>query len=96
MLKDGSIICENCGKELEFVYVDGYAFGDKLMEGVLFKVSLSEEGWLCLGLKAAEDSKYMEQFNWSYWKSSCLEYCKTVDFVECPICGEEEVLVEES
>ena len=94
MIQDNKIICDNCGKVLDYVLVNGYGFGDRTMEGVLFKVQLKEDTWICLGV-VEEYKEYMKQFNWKYWKGLCEDYCHGNDFAECPLCGEEEVLVEE-
>ena len=103
MIHEGTIICDNCGADLDYVLVDGYAFGDRTMEGVMFKARLSnmkevdgkrkQTGWTCIGVRE-EDEAYMKQFDWNYWSNLCEEYCERNDLAQCPLCGEEEVLVE--
>ncbi len=93
MIYQGKIICDNCGADLDYVLVDGYAFGDRMMEGVMFRVRLFEDRWICDGVRD-EDKAYMSKFDWKYWKSRCEEYCQANDLAQCPLCGEEEVLVE--
>ena len=93
MIEQGRIICDGCKKELDYVLVNGYPFGDRLMEGVMFKVCLSKNKWICIGVEE-EAKEYIKQFNWKYWKSICESFCNENDLAHCPLCGEEEVLVE--
>jgi hypothetical protein len=93
MIKDDKIICDECGKRLLFVYVDGYAFGDRLLEGVLFKVQFLSDGWKCIGVEK-ESEQYMKQLDWNHWKSECEDYCVNEGMAQCPECGDEEVLIE--
>jgi len=87
------LFCETCNKELDFVYVFGYNFGDRIMEGVSFKVKVVNNKGICIGVHP--DSKpYMIQFNWEYWKKQCEDYCNNLDLAQCPICNDE-VLVED-
>ena len=88
------LFCDNeCNKNLDFVYVHGYYFGDRLMEGVLFKVRVVDGNTECFGLHP-ESEPYMTQFNWDYWKARCEEYCINIDIAQCPYC-KEDVLVED-
>lgn len=91
MRKKGQIICDGCGRKLDYVLVDGYGFGDKMMEGVMFKVRLSDSGWVCEGMKDKDTEAYMEQFNWDYWSERCEEFVAGDDVAECPYCGDQEV-----
>jgi len=93
MIKPAKIFCDNCEKELDFVLIDGYLFGDRLLEGVMFKISLSENGRTCIGVDS-ESEVYMKQLNWKYWKKQCEDFCTEYDLAECPYCGEE-VLIEQ-
>ena len=88
------LFCDNeCNKKLDFVYVHGYDFGDRLMEGVMFKVKVIDGKPECFGLHP-DSEPYMTQFNWDYWKKRCNEYCINLDIAQCPHC-KEDVLVED-
>lgn len=87
-----SLFCDKCNKKLDFVYVDGYFFGDRLMEGVLFKVKMTNDKSDCFGVHS-EAEIYMEQFNWGYWKTQCDDFCFNLDIALCPFC-QDEVCVE--
>jgi len=89
-----SLFCDNkCNKDLNFVYVHGYDFGDRLMEGVMFKVEVVDGKGVCVGLHP-DSEPYMAQFNWEHWKKRCEEHCVNIDIAQCPHCGED-VLVED-
>lgn len=89
-----SLFCDNkCNKDLKFVYVHGYDFGDRLMEDVMFKVEVVDGKGLCTGLHP-DAEPYMIQFNWDYWKKKCEEHCENIDIAICPFCGED-ILVED-
>lgn len=87
------LFCENCDKKLDFVYVDGYSFGDRLMEGILFKVKVVDNKPECIGV-SEDDEPYMTQFNWEHWKKRCEEFCEDLDIATCPNCNYD-VLVED-
>jgi hypothetical protein len=87
------LFCEECNKKLEFVFVHGYDFGDRLMEDVFFKVRVVNGKPECFGLKE-ECKPYMVQFNWEHWKKRCEEFCEDLDIATCPNCNYD-VLVED-
>lgn len=79
-------VCEKCG-DLEFVLMDGYAFGDRLLEGVKFRVS---PGVTKHGLKVVIDpgsADYFSDLNQKKWMREARQYAKKLDFGECPECG---------
>jgi len=94
MIKNGKIICEDCGKELDYVLIDGYSFGDTLLEGVQFKVRLLDGKWEAFGMDK-DSEPYMKGLNWDHWKKECEEFCSHYDIAECPKCGNPGVLIEE-
>ena len=90
MIKDDKVICDGCGKMLDWIYVDGYSFGDRMMEDVRFKVKLANGKFECLEVE--DDAKpYMVQFDWNHWKKECEDFCRRNDIAECPKCGDQEV-----
>jgi hypothetical protein len=85
------LFCEECNKELDFVYVHGYDFGDRVMEGVRFKVRITGAEPDCFGVD--DDSEaYMIQFNWEHWKKRCEEYCENADIAQCPECRDDVII----
>lgn len=88
------LFCDNkCNKALQYVYVNGYDFGDRLMEGVMFKIEVVDGKAICTGVHS-ESEPYMIQFDWEHWKKRCEDFCVNADIAQCPHCGED-VLVED-
>lgn len=54
------------------IAIDGYEFGDRLLEGVKFKARLSEDGKE-LTVFGTSDNNYMEGLNSSMWMKSALK-----------------------
>ena len=82
------LACEKCG-DLDYVLLDGYAFGDRLLEGVKFRVS---PGVTKNGLKVVIDpgsAAYFADLNQEKWLREARQYAKGMDFGECPKCGED-------
>lgn len=79
--------CDNCG-EITHVLVDGYLFGDRQLEGVMFIVMDIEGEPCCSGVKKEYDSYFMT-LNRQYWIDACTDFCRELDIAECPICGED-------
>jgi len=77
--------CEDCGP-IDYYLMDGYAFGDRLLEGVLFKVFFNETDELCVKPDAL-DGGYLKQLNEKHWMKQALEYAERNDIGECPECG---------
>ena len=77
--------CDNCGA-IDYVLVDGYAVGDRLLEGVLFKVEDKEGKPHTLGV-VEEDEEYFDQFNKAKFIAEMDTLCENEDEAECPNCG---------
>jgi hypothetical protein len=66
-------------------YIDGYHFGDRLLEGVMFEIKLCYDGTpLCTGVRDS-DQAYMEKFSMKQmleWTRDAVNYAKSdVDLV---------------
>ena len=84
--------CENCGKDIPYILVHGYGFGDRMLEGVHFKVEDFNGKPHVIGTDADD---YMEDLNKEKWYKICEDYCEGLDLGTCPECGEDkEVPVE--
>ena len=75
--------CDNCG-DLDYVLFDGYGFGDRMLEGVIFK------GFKSGKVEITEDSKsYFEDLNKRKWLKEAKEYLAELDCAQCPTCGDD-------
>lgn len=79
--------CENCKHESSIVHVDGYGFGDRLLEGVTFVVDISGDIPKTLGVtKDAEE--YFATLSSKKWIKECNLFCKhDTDVFTCEKCG---------
>jgi hypothetical protein len=63
----------------QIAYFDGYHVGDRLLEGVLFEVTLDEQGnFVCKGVRAA-DQDYYDDFSakkQKQWQDDIVEACE--------------------
>ena len=85
--------CLKCKKDLTEVNVDGYSFGDRMLEGVMYRVKNNNGKPEVLGIMFQgkvidpKDDAYMHQLNYKLWNKRCEEYCEGLDVAECPECG---------
>lgn len=78
-------VCDECGK-LEFAVANGYAFGDRLLEGVRFVIRLSADG-VVTAETPASDKRYMADLNEAKWLKEAAKFAAETDTLECPQCG---------
>lgn len=65
--------CETCG-DVNKIIVDGYPFGERLLEGVEFIVTNQPNG---LKVKETDECKqYFKQLNQKMWYNECIQYVK--------------------
>ena len=79
------------GTLLDAAYIDGYSFGDRLMEGVIFKVTINSDNTFNVEPIDGWDGCYLMQFNKDYWSEAAVEYASGNDvFYERPnaCCGD--------
>jgi len=81
------LTCPTCG-EIPFVTVDGYWFGDRLLEGVLFKVEDKDGKPHALGV-TRQSRAYFEDLNEAKWLKACEDFCLNEDVAYCPNCEDE-------
>lgn len=75
--------CDNCG-EIEHVLVDGYAFGDTILEGVMFKVYLDGDS-----LRAEvmpNYAGYFSELNEKLWLQRASKFVNETEMFTCSIC----------
>jgi hypothetical protein len=81
--------CDNCGI-VDEVCFDGYAFGDTILEGVIFianskgKVRVSEE-----------NANYFSDLNQKKWLDVAKRYLKETDIVSCCKCDDDIAITQE-
>ena len=76
-----------CG-EVDHILVNGYGFGDRLLEDVYFKVTLNDDGeYTVTEAEGLGQEAYTHQLNMKYWLKEAHEYVKRHDFGECPKCS---------
>jgi hypothetical protein len=61
-------------EEVDELYLDGYSFGDRLLEGLLIKVTLNDEG---TELQITAD--WPKGIDPEYWVPQALSYIRDVD-----------------
>ncbi len=91
------IKCETHG-ELPAVKIDGYVFGDRLLEGVDFMVANLEGKPKALGVVESA-ANYFASLNKGMWIQACQDFCElreskdwapiALETANCPICGNE-------
>ena len=90
--------CENCGV-VKSVLIDGYGFGDRLLEGVMFRVTRSKGGKWSVTVEPEWEDYMSKNLNTKIWLDKCLEYIEDPDvggsIGECPKCGDNVFLREE-
>ena len=80
--------CETCKQEKSTVLVDGYAFGDRLFDGVMFVVENVNGKPICSGV-VEEDKVYFDGENKKKWINECEDYCQDLDVASCPDCNDD-------
>ena len=66
------------GRTTQTAYLNGYHFGDRLLEGVMFKCFLDSEGYLIVST-ADNSTDYVKGLNEKYWLAECLHTAETYD-----------------
>ena len=83
--------CMECERMVDEVLIDGYIFGDRLLEGVMFRVIDVDGVPKCIGV-TSECEPYFSQLNTVMWLDRCEEFCKNYDFGECPKCSDDVII----
>lgn len=78
--------CDNCG-ELDYVLMDGYSFGDRLLEGVMFEVRKDNKNFQVQISQESED--YFNGLNKKKWLKEATSYASKNDIFTCPKCGDD-------
>ena len=86
--------CDKCG-DVDHVLIDGYPFGERLLEGVMFEIRFTKNGKGYTAKTNPDDAEYMTQLNEKRWLKEAVEYAKDADMASCPKCGEDIVMNED-
>ena len=74
-------------------YVDGYSFGDRLLEGVIFKIYVDQKGKLRAQVHP-DSAKYFSKLNTKKWLKEAVEFAKCNDlFQSDPEENEDDVIL---
>jgi hypothetical protein len=85
----------DCGP-IDFVIIDGYDIGDRVLEGVMFKVWCENEEVKIAPVDKVkgeykeiswEEDNYLCTLNKECWMKSAIRYAKRLDIAYCPKCG---------
>ncbi len=79
-----TFFCDNGCGVVPCGLLNGYWFGDTLLEGVYFEVR-SEAGKLTI-LPAPDAKEYFATLNQKLWLKAAREFLASTDFLTCPKC----------
>lgn len=81
-------VCDKCKARFPEILVDGYPVGDRLLEGVMFRVTIENQKAKVLGV-VDEAKPYMEGLNEAKWITEVQEFVeanKDDVIAGCPVC----------
>ena len=68
---------------VDFGLMDGYHFGDRLLEGVMFKVTIDENNEIKVELEPGSKD-YCEGLNMVKWMKEAKEFAEEIDVLSHP------------
>lgn len=77
-----SFKCDKCG-DLDYVLFDGYPFGDRMLEDVMFR--RYNDGHVEIN----SDDAYWQKLNSKMWLETAKEWSDDLDIGTCPKCKED-------
>jgi hypothetical protein len=78
--------CDKCGKIDEALF-DGYGFGERILEGVMFKAKKRDNGTCVVdSVDKWEKDPYLSGLNKKHWMKLAKDYAEDNDIFECPTC----------
>lgn len=86
-----NLTCDRCGP-LEYALIDGYAVGDRLLEGVLFEIRpVHESDTLFTVVPTPDAERYMKSSHLKMkdWCEEIARYVVETDVAACPTCQED-------
>lgn len=70
---------ENSFKSCEFAYLNGYDFGDRLLEGIIFKFEVTKDGNSLEASVIPKHTDYFNTLNTEYWFEQAVRYALQTD-----------------
>ena len=83
------------GRETNVAYFSGYPFGDRLLEGVMFKATVLPDGKLAVEV-APKSKSHMSGLNEKHWLEEAKRWAEQGDFFSEREDGGEDLLLIES
>jgi hypothetical protein len=80
------LVCPDCGP-VDACLLDGYQFGDRILEGVNFRITTDSKKLIAETLP--EDEDYMSGLNKAKWLREAATSAFTADNMTCEKCGED-------
>lgn len=78
----------------DIAYIDGYSVGDRMLEGVMFKITITDNNKFKAELADERDKAYTDQLNMKYWIPKVEEFCEGNDiFCDNPSGNGDEMIV---
>lgn len=85
--RDGNVIPNTGCGEITHVIFDGYSFGDRMLEGVMFKASLNDNEVVVDTVEDWNTHPYLIGLNRDHWVKEAERHIKDLDIATCPNCG---------
>ena len=73
--------CEGCGQQHDHALLDGYHFGDRLLEGVMFEIRIADDGTFTA---TPCDSRELHGLDAPLWIKRATDYATKRDLFTCP------------
>lgn len=87
---NAKLICPKCGI-IEHVSFDGYHFGDRLLEGVMFKAQIKNRQFEVTP-QSSDDYDYLDNLNRAKWMRAAEEFISEYDVADCMKCNTQIIL----
>jgi hypothetical protein len=84
--KGNPIPNSGCG-EITHIIFDGYGFGDKQLEQVMFKASVIDGEVVVDAVDDWDNDNYLKGLNKNHWLGAAKAYQANLDIATCPNCG---------
>lgn len=79
------LVCDDCGP-IDHALLNGYHFGDRLLEDVYFKITVSGKK-LQAEPATIEDDAYLDDLNKKKWLREAMKYASDPEaLLDCPSC----------
>jgi hypothetical protein len=87
-MKMNGFVCDKCGK-IDYILIDGYGFGERILEGVKFRVFKKNGKFSVESVENWKKDGYLKQLNEKHWMKEAKAFIQDLDIAECSKCGED-------